>query len=94
MYWSAGGTTVALDATQLIPLWTLHGTLGPPVLYGTGLLAPVKGGLADLDPTRGTTLRTLPVERAEPTAPVRLAAAGEILLEQRAGELAALRPVD
>jgi outer membrane protein assembly factor BamB len=94
MYWSAGGTTVALDATQLTPLWTLHGTLGPPVLYGTGLLAPVQGGLADLDPTRGTILRTLPVERAEPTAPVRLAAAGEILLEQRAGDLVALRPVD
>jgi hypothetical protein len=92
-YWWAGGTTVALDATQLTPVWTMPGTLGPPVAYGTGLLAPVQGGLADLDPARGTTFRTLPVDRAEPTAPVRLAAAGEILLEQRAGELVALRPV-
>ena len=67
-------------------------TLGPPVAYGTGLLAPVRGGLADLDPARGTTLRTLPVRRADPAAPVRLGAAGEVLLEQRGGELVALRP--
>jgi hypothetical protein len=92
-YWWVGGSTVALDGTQLTPVWTMPGTLGPPVAYGTGLLAPVQGGLADLDPTRGTTFRTLPVDRAEPSAPVRLAAAGEILLEQRAGELVALRPV-
>lgn len=93
-YWWAGGTTVALDATLLTPVWTLPNTLGPPVTYGTGLLAPVQAGLAYLDPARGTTIRTLPVQRAEPTAPVRLAAAGEILLEQRAGEVVALRPVE
>lgn len=93
-YWWVAGTTIALDATLLQPVWTTPATLGPPVTYGTGLLAPVPGGLADLDPARGTTFRTLPVQRAEPTAPVRLAAAGEILLEQRAGEVVALRPVE
>jgi hypothetical protein len=91
-YWWVGGTTVALDASLLTPVWTLPATLGPPVGYGTGLLAPVRGGLADLDPGRGTVQRTLPVQRAEPDAPVRLAAAGEILLEQRGAELVALRP--
>ncbi len=92
VYWWVGGTTVALDATQLTPVWTLPNTLGPPVAYGTGLLAPVRDGLADLDPGRGTTLRTLPVPRADPDAPVRLAATGEVLLEQRGAELVALRP--
>jgi outer membrane protein assembly factor BamB len=91
-YWWVDGTTVALDANQLTPVWTMPNTLGPPVAYGTGLLAPVRGGLADLDPARGTTLRTLPVQRADPAAPVRLGAAGEILLEQRGVELVALRP--
>jgi hypothetical protein len=91
-YWWAGGTTIALDAGTLTPVWTLRDTLGPPVVYGTGLLAPVRDGLAALDPARGTVLRTLPVSRTDPTAPVRLDAAGEILLEQRGADVVALRP--
>ncbi len=91
-YWWVGGTTVALDASTLTPAWTLRDTLGPPVAYGTGLLAPVRAGLADLDPARGTVLRTLPVTRTDPAAPVRLAAAGEVLLEQRGTEVVALHP--
>jgi hypothetical protein len=91
-YWWAGGTTVALDAGTLAPVWTLRDTLGPPTAYGTGLLAPVRDGLADLDPARGTVLRTLPVPRTDPTAAVRIAAAGEVVLEQRGTDLVALRP--
>jgi outer membrane protein assembly factor BamB len=91
-YWWAGGTTIALDAGTLTPVWTLPDTLGPPAAYGTGLLAPVRNGLADLDPARGTLLRTLPVPRADPTAAVRLATAGEVVLEQRGPEVVALRP--
>ncbi len=91
-YWWVGGTTVALDAGTLTPVWALRDTLGPPVAYGTGLLAPVRDGLADLDAARGVVLRTLPVPRSNPTAPVRIAAAGEILLEQRGTEVVALRP--
>jgi hypothetical protein len=92
VYWWAGGTTVALDAAQLTPLWTLPDTLGPPAAYGTGVLAPVPDGLAVLDPVGGKVVRTLPVQRADPLAPVRIAAAGEILLEQRGAELVALQP--
>ena len=91
-YWWAGGTTVALDVGTLTPAWTLRDTLGPPAAYGTGLLAPVRDGLADLDPARGTVLRTLPVPRADPAAEVRIAAAGEVLLEQRGTEVVALLP--
>ena len=92
VYWWAGGTTVALDVGTLTPAWTLRDTLGPPTAYGTGLLAPVRDGLADLDPARGTVLRTLPVPRADPAAEVRIAAAGEVLLEQRGPEVVALLP--
>ncbi len=91
-YWWVGGTTIALDASTLTPAWTRRDTLGPPVAYGTGLLAPVRDGVADLDPAHGTVLRTLHVPRTNPTAPVRLAAAGEVLLEQRGPDLVALRP--
>jgi hypothetical protein len=92
VYWWTGSATVALDADDLAPVWTAPGTLGPAVAYGRGLLAPVPGGLAEFDPQRGTVLRTLPVQRASRTAPVRLAVAGEMVLEQRGTEVVALRP--
>ena len=91
-YWWASGTTVALDVGTLAPAWSLRDTLGPPTTYGTGLLAPVRSGLVDLDPARGTALRTLPVPRPDPAAAVSIAAAGEVLLEQRGPEVVALLP--
>ena len=64
-----GRHTVALDVGTLTPAWTLRDTLGPPTAYGTGLLAPVRDGLADLDPARGTVLRTLPGAARRPGRP-------------------------
>ncbi len=92
VYWWTGSRTLALDATDLTPRWTLEGTLGPALAYGGSLLVPVPAGLAEIDPARGTVVRTLSVTRADPAAPVRLAAAGEVLLEQRGDEVVALRP--
>jgi hypothetical protein len=92
VYWWTGSQTVALDGTDLAPLWTLKGTLGPALPYAGSLLVPVAAGLREVDAVRGTVERTLPVARADPTAPVRLAAAGEMVLEQRGGEVVALRP--
>ena len=54
------------------------------------MLVPVRGGLRELDPLRGVVRRTIPVDR--PDTPVRLAVLGDVLLEQRAGEVVALRP--
>jgi outer membrane protein assembly factor BamB len=88
--WWTGSRTIALDARDLTPRWTVPDALGPAVPYGGGLLVPVPDGLRVLDPTRGTALGTIPVDR--PAAPVRLATLGEVLLEQRAGEVVALRP--
>jgi len=92
VYWWTGSTTIALDATDLAPVWTAPGTLGPAVGYRDGLLVPVPGGLAQLDPQRGTVLRTLPAARTVRTAPVRLAVLGEMVLEQRGAEVVALKP--
>jgi hypothetical protein len=93
IYWWTGSQTVALDAKDLSPVWTVPGTLGPAVAYGTGLLVPVPDGLARLDLQRGTVIATIPVQRADRTAPVRLATAGGMLLEQRGSQVVALRPV-
>ena len=90
--WWTGSETVALNGTDLAPVWTLTGTLGPAVAYGGNLLVPVPAGLAEVDPLRGTVMRTLPVERVDRTAPVRLATDGEVLLEQRGADVVALVP--
>ncbi len=92
VYWWTGSRTVALDGATLTPVWTVPGTLGTALRYGGGLLVPMPDGLAELDPTTGTVLRTLPVERADPAGPVQLDSAGEVVLEQRGSELVALRP--
>ena len=91
VYWWTGTHTVALDATDLAPVWTAP-ALGPAVTYGGSLLVPIAGGLAVLDRQRGTEVRTVPVQRADRNGPVRLAAVGEVLLEQRGTEIVALKP--
>jgi hypothetical protein len=90
-FWFTGSSVVALDAGELSPVWTFPGALGPAVRYGADLLVPVPGGLQVLD-DRGEPRRLLPVQRADPTAPVVPAVLGEVVLEQRGGEVVALRP--
>jgi hypothetical protein len=92
VYWWTGSRTVALDPVELTPRWTLPDALGPALPYGGGLLVPVPDGLLDVDAGTGAALRSLPVNRSDRTASVRLAAAGQILLEQRGSEVVALRP--
>ncbi|WP_232660422.1 Rv3212 family protein [Pseudonocardia sp. TRM90224] len=91
-YWWSGSRTVALDAVELTPVWTVPGTLGPAVPYGESLLVPVPDGLAELDPASGAVLRTIPVIRPAGMNSVRLAVLGDVLLEQRGPVLAALVP--
>ena len=91
VYWWTGSRTVALDVIDLVPRWTLPGALGPAISYGGALLVPVPDAIVEVDPARGVALRAIPVDRAE-DGPVRLAALGEVLLEQRGTQLVALRP--
>ncbi|MEJ3656755.1 PQQ-binding-like beta-propeller repeat protein [Actinomycetes bacterium KLBMP 9759] len=91
-YWWSGSRTVALDAAELTPVWTVPETLGPAVPYGDSLLVPVPDGLAELDRASGNVLRTIPVTRPAGTNSVRLAVLGDVLLEQRGPVLAALVP--
>ncbi|WP_214364360.1 hypothetical protein [Pseudonocardia sp. H11422] len=93
IYWWTGSRTVAVDRTDLAPLWTLGSTLGPGTGYAGRLLLPVRDGLLEVDPDRGVALRTIPVDRGGWTGPVALATQGAVLLEQRGTELVALRPL-
>ncbi len=89
--WWTGSRTIALDGRDLTPQWTVPDALGPAVPYADELLVPVPGGLQALG-ADGAELRTIPVDR--PPGPVRLATLGEMLLEQRGGEVVALRPAN
>lgn len=91
-YWWTGSHTVALDSSQLVPLWTAGVTLGPGTEYAGRWLLPIHGGLQVLDPARGETLATISIYREDPVAAVGMATQGDVLLEQRGDELVALRP--
>lgn len=93
LYWWTGSQVVALDRADLTPIWTMtEPTLGPPADYADMLLVPVPGGLQPLDPQSGRAAELIPLTRDDPAAPVRLAAVGEVLLEQRGAVLVALSP--
>lgn len=99
--WWTGSRTIALSGSELRPLWTLSGTLGPGVLLPllapadpTGpterLLIPVPGGLAVTDPATGQVIRTIPVNRGGYQGPVLLSTLGPMIYEQRGPEVVAL----
>jgi len=91
-YWWTGSRTIALDAADLTPLWARPGTLGAGTPYAGALLVPVPDGLAEVDPATGGVRRTIAVPRPDRTAPVVVAAHGQMMLEQRGPELVGLRP--
>ncbi len=91
LYWWSGAHTVALDGTELRPLWTVPGTLGTGLPFADGVLIPVPGALLVVDPERGTPLRSLPVDRPGRPGAVSLSSVGPVVLEQRGAELVALR---
>ena len=93
VYWWTGSQTVALDAVDLTPDWTLPDTLGPAVTYAGELLVPVPAGVAVLAADTGRVTDTLPVPRDDPRAAVFPAVQGEMLLEQRGSEARRPAPV-
>jgi hypothetical protein len=92
VYWWTGSRTVALDALDLTPDWTLPDTLGTGTDYAGQLLVPVPDGVAEVGRTTGRIERTIPVARSDPRAPVASAVLGDVLLEKRGTEIVALRP--
>jgi hypothetical protein len=91
VYWFTGSSTIALNPADFAPLWTLPGTLGPGTLFAGRLLVPTPGELAVVDAQTGARLGGTPVDRGSHRGPVQLATAGSVVLEQRGGQLVALR---
>jgi hypothetical protein len=91
VYWFTGSSTVALNPSDLIPRWTVPGTLGPGTLLAGRLLMPMPGELAVLDAATGERIGGTPVDRGSYRGTVQLATAGSVVLEQRTTHLVALR---
>lgn len=89
--WWTGSSTIALDATDLHPLWTLPGALGPGTVMAGATVIPVLNAELVVNPTNGMVLRTIPVDRGTYQGSVNTAALGPVLLEQRGPTLVALR---
>lgn len=90
VYWYTGSRMMALSRDNLAPLWTLNSALGPGITFAHQLVVPIQGGLAVLNESDGSTIRTIAVDRHGYTGTVRLAALGPVLLEQRGDTLVAL----
>ncbi|MCZ4078317.1 hypothetical protein O1W68_10215 [Rhodococcus sp. H36-A4] len=88
--WWTGSGTVALGLTDLAPMWSIPGALGPGTVMAGRLLVPVPDGTAVIDPTEGTVERTLEVDRAGYTGPVGMSVIGDVVIEQRGDDLVAL----
>ncbi|PXY32451.1 hypothetical protein [Prauserella muralis] len=91
LYWFTGSRTMALSRDDLAPRWSVTGTLGPGTVFAGQYVVPIEGGLAVVDEATGDTLRTVAVDRHGYEGPVRLAAVGPVLLEQRGDTLVGLR---
>jgi hypothetical protein len=89
--WWTGSRTIALDSSDLHPLWTVPGALGPGTLMAGAPVVPVPNGLVEVSPADGGVLRSVPVNRGDYQGPVGLAALGPVLLEQRGPAVVALR---
>jgi hypothetical protein len=89
--WWTGSRTIALDAQDLHPLWTVPGTLGPGALFADAPVLPVPDGEVEINPATGAVLRAVHVDRGGYHGPVALAATGPVLLEQRGTTVVALR---
>ena len=88
-----GAAVVALRSSDLLPAWSAIGALGPGTMLAGRLLIPVVDAVAVLDPATGQEVGRIPVRRADSVGlePIMSSVVGDVVLEQRAGELVALR---
>lgn len=91
IYWFTGSSTIALSSTDLHPMWTIQGALGPGTLMGGKLLIPVANGLEIVDPDSGAKQGQIPVDRHGYHGVIKMAVAGGVVLEQRGPTVYALK---
>ncbi|AXX28147.1 PQQ-binding-like beta-propeller repeat protein [Actinosynnema pretiosum subsp. pretiosum] len=91
VYWYTGSRTIALSLDDLTPRWTREGTVGAGTSLAGKALLPVAEGLVVLDQVTGEEIGSIPVNRGGYGGDVVMATNGPVVLEQRGGELVALR---
>lgn len=91
IYWFTGSRTIALSTADLHPLWTIQNALGPGVLLSGKLLVPNPTGIAVVDPDTGAQESEIPVDRHGYRGVIKMAVAGDVVLEQRGSTVVALR---
>lgn len=90
LVWWTGHDTVGLEPDDYSPLWVVEDTLGYGDSMAGSLLLPVDGALLAVDAETGSVDRRIEVERGDVDS-VSVAVVGDIVLEQRADEVVALR---
>ncbi|MBM7460146.1 hypothetical protein ACIBED_06155 [Rhodococcus coprophilus] len=90
LVWWTGVDTVALSPDDFTPEWTVENTLGTGAPMAGTLLLPVDDAVAAVDPASGDIRQRIPVDRGDAQS-VDVAVAGDLVLEQRGGQLVALR---
>jgi hypothetical protein len=90
-YWFTGSRTIALHGIELTPTWTAQSTLGPGAIFAGRVLIPVRNAIQVYSQSDGELVGTLPVDRHGYSGTVSMAAIGPMVLEQRGGNLVALR---
>jgi hypothetical protein len=88
--WWTGSSTVALDADDLNPIWTLPGSLGPGTLFAGQPVIPAPNAELVVNPATGVVVRTITVNRNNYQGPVVTSTCGPVLLEQRGSMIVAL----
>ncbi|HET9137761.1 hypothetical protein, partial [Actinophytocola sp.] len=91
VYWYTGSRTIALDGAELNPVWTAPDTLGPGTPFAGRMLVPVRDGIRVLDQATGEVVGTTPVDRSGYSGLVTMSTLGPMVLEQRGGDVVALR---
>lgn len=91
-YWT-GKATVVLNAQTLNPIYQVPGTLGPGQVMAGRLLLPSTTGISVRDVATGREIRSIPLARSEPPAPVvSLRVLGDVVIEQHGTRIEAFGP--
>ncbi|MFH5210982.1 hypothetical protein [Antrihabitans spumae] len=86
-----GSQVVALSSTDLAPLWTFDGALGPGGAMAGRTLIPVADGIAVVDPITGQQQSRITFARNDSASgPITTAVLGNYVFEQRGSQLVAL----
>ncbi|MFI8566904.1 hypothetical protein ACIGGF_10140 [Rhodococcus sp. NPDC078407] len=88
--WFTGADLQAFDSNNLGPLWNVPGALGSGAVMAGRLLVPVPDGISVVDTSTGLRTADIPVDRGDYDGPIQMSVIGDVVVEQRGGDVVAL----